>query len=123
MVYGPELDFSARVVGMTPENHEPKNHKPKNHEPRERGFEPVRPEYRQHPASRLILPARATQHSAGDDFTLPAAVTLPPGEVVKDATDVKAYMGAGEMLGLFVRSSLGLRGVELANTVGIIDAD
>lgn len=88
-----------------------------------RGFQLVSAQYRQHPDAQIPLPRRGTRHSAGYDFVTPAAFTVAPGEMVRVATDVKAYMGPGEVLQLYVRSSAGLRGLVLANTVGIVDAD
>ncbi len=69
------------------------------------------------------MPRRGTRHSAGYDFVTPVDLTVLPGELVRVATDVKAYMQPGEVLQIYVRSSAGLRGLMLANTVGIVDAD
>lgn len=88
-----------------------------------RGFEVVAVAHRQHPAATITLPKRGSRHSAGYDFVTPAAFTVLPGEVVKVVTDIKAYMQPGEVLQVYVRSSTGLRGLMLANTVGIVDAD
>ncbi|GHF92407.1 dUTPase [Deinococcus piscis] len=90
---------------------------------KQRGFELVAPQHRQHPDTEISLPRRGTRHSAGYDFVTPAGFTVQPGEMVRVTTDVKAYMGPGEVLQLYVRSSVGLRGLMLANTVGIVDAD
>lgn len=92
-------------------------------QPKTRGFELVAAQHRQHPTAAITLPKRGSRHSAGYDFVTPAAFTVQPGEVVKVVTDVKAYMQSGEVLQVHVRSSAGLRGLMLANTVGIVDAD
>lgn len=69
------------------------------------------------------LPARSTAMSCGYDFKSPVDVTINPGEVVKVATGVKAYMAANECLIVHMRSSLGFKGLRQVNTTGIIDAD
>jgi dUTP pyrophosphatase len=70
------------------------------------------------------LPQRKTARSAGYDLESAAAVTVAPGQVALLPTGLKAYMGAGEVLILSIRSSLAAkRGLCLANGVGVIDAD
>ena len=72
----------------------------------------------------LQLPVRGTSQSAGYDFICPEDVLVLPGCTVKVKTGIKAYMQPGEVLMLFPRSSFGIKkGLALANTVGIIDAD
>ncbi|MFC6617892.1 dUTP diphosphatase [Deinococcus radiophilus] len=88
-----------------------------------RGFQVVASQHRQHPEAQIALPRRGSRHSAGYDLVTPAALRVTPGEVVRVATDLKAYMQPGEVLQVYVRSSVGLRGLVLTNTVGIIDAD
>lgn len=69
------------------------------------------------------LPVRADQRSAGYDFFSPIDVTLAPGQKLLVFTNVKAYMGADEVLMLYPRSSMGIKkGLMLSNTVGVIDA-
>ena len=70
------------------------------------------------------LPERKTELSAGYDFCLPEEVTLEPGKLQLVPTGVKAYMQAGEWLGMHIRSSMaGKKRLMLVNNVGIIDAD
>ena len=70
------------------------------------------------------LPERKTELSAGYDFCLPEAVTLEPGKLTLAPTGVKAYMQAGEYLGMHIRSSIAVKKrIMLVNNVGIIDAD
>lgn len=88
-----------------------------------RGFEVVRSEHRQHPQADIVLPRRASAASAGYDICTPLALNIAPGERARVATDLKAYMQPGEVLLVYPRSSVGLRGVALCNTVGVIDAD
>lgn len=70
------------------------------------------------------LPARSTKHSAGYDFFAPFDFTIDPHSATKlHFTDVKVRLDSDSVLLLFPRSSLGCKGIMLANTVGIIDAD
>ena len=70
------------------------------------------------------LPTRGTIDSAGYDFYLSETVMLEPGENKTVFSNVKAYMNKGEVLELFIRSSIGVKkGVVLANQTGIIDMD
>ena len=70
------------------------------------------------------LPERKTELSAGYDFCLPEEVTLEPGQLQLVPTGVKAYMQAGEWLGMHIRSSMAVKkNLMLVNNVGIIDAD
>ena len=70
------------------------------------------------------LPERKTELSAGYDFCLPEEVTLEPGQLQLVPTGVKAYMQAGEWLGMHIRSSIAVKKhLMLVNNVGIIDAD
>lgn len=71
----------------------------------------------------IKLPMRGTKQSAGYDFFLLEDVSINPGEIKKIKTGIKSYMGRDEFLGIYVRSSVGLRGIALRNTIGIIDAD
>lgn len=69
------------------------------------------------------LPMRGTKQSAGYDFFLLEDVSISPGEIKKIKTGIKSYMGQDEFLGIYIRSSVGVRGISLRNTIGIIDAD
>ena len=89
-----------------------------------RGFEIVKDNMRK-TNGEIKLPTRASKHSAGYDFYLPYEVTIPPhcstGII---PTDIKAYMQEGEVLMLYVRSSIGIKkGLILANGTGIVDGD
>ena len=89
-----------------------------------RGFEVVKDEFRK-TKGEIKLPHRSTAFSAGHDFYLPEDVTIPAhGASEAIPTDVKAYMKDGEVLMLYVRSSIGIKkGLVLANGTGIIDKD
>ena len=87
-------------------------------------FEVVRDEYRVFPQAEIKLPVRGTKFSAGYDICTPCKITIPSGESIKIATDIKARVKEDEVLLLFVRSSIGIKkNVVLMNGTGIIDAD
>ena len=72
----------------------------------------------------IILPKRQTMKSAGYDFYLPYDIVFKKGEVTTVYTGIKAQMENDEYLGVFVRSSIGIKkGLNLANQVAIIDGD
>ncbi len=71
----------------------------------------------------ILLPKRSTKNSAGYDFFLNEDVLIKSGENVKIFTDIKAYMQDDEYLEIHIRSSLGIKGLFMLNTVGIIDSD
>ncbi|MGN0778783.1 MAG: dUTP diphosphatase [Aristaeellaceae bacterium] len=76
------------------------------------------------PVADIPLPRRATQGSAGYDFTCPATVTLAPGQQAVIPTGVRVSIAPGWVLLNCPRSSLGRRhGIRLANTIGVIDSD
>lgn len=68
-------------------------------------------------------PTKSTERSACFDlFSLSEGVVMP-NESVKIRTGIKAYMMENEALMLYGRSGMGIKGLVLANTVGVIDAD
>lgn len=72
----------------------------------------------------IVLPFRATKGSAGYDFSLPFDISLVPGEMFTVPTGIRCKIEPGYVLQLFPRSSLGFKyGLQLRNTVGIIDSD
>lgn len=87
-----------------------------------RGFEIVNKEKRVYGDIDIILPKRGTKGSAGYDICSPLSFELKPNEEIMIFTDVKAYMQFDEVLKLYVRSSMGMKGLFLKNTVGIIDS-
>ena len=87
-----------------------------------RGFREVRKQFKKFDTP-TTLPVRADNKSAGYDLFSKETRVLAPGETRIFWTDVRAYMQPNEVLLLFVRSSLGVKlGINLANSVGIIDA-
>lgn len=72
----------------------------------------------------VTLPTRSTKNSAGYDFRIIEDLTINKGEVCLAKTGVKAYMQKNEVLKIYPRSSLAVKKhLNLANNVGIIDAD
>ena len=72
----------------------------------------------------IIIPKRATQNSAGYDFHILNDITLKPDEIIKIPTGIKAQMNKGEVLMIYIRSSLGFKyNLRLCNGTGIIDSD
>ena len=73
---------------------------------------------------KIEFPRRATKHSAGYDFFLPFNIVIHPKVTFKIPTGIKVEMESDDVLKLYPRSSLGFKyGLELVNTVGIIDSD
>lgn len=73
---------------------------------------------------RIELPVRATFGSAGYDFRTPINCNLAVGQTIVIPTGIRCKMQNNYMLQLYPRSGLGFKyGMELVNTVGIIDAD
>ena len=88
-----------------------------------RGFEVVSDEFRKHKDVDIQLPTRGTKSSAGYDFYSTETIEIQPHSKVCVWSDVKAYMQEGEVLLLYVRSSIGIkRGLRLSNGTGVIDA-
>lgn len=72
---------------------------------------------------RAQLPKRATERSAAYDISVLENVIVPAhGQLIVD-TGLCAYMKKNEVLKIYIRSSLGRKGLELSNKVGIIDSD
>jgi len=70
------------------------------------------------------LPVRGSKDSAGYDFFLPETVILEPGESKLIFSNIKTYMNKGEVLKIYIRSSIGIKkGVILKNLTAIIDKD
>lgn len=88
-----------------------------------RGFKEVNAEFKKN-SSETILPIRGSKKSAGYDFHSKDTVIIQPGDSHLFWTDVKAYMLEGEVLEIYVRSSIGIKkNLILKNLVGIIDQD
>ncbi len=91
---------------------------------RKRGFEIIKESLRKYPLLNIELPVRKTIYSAGYDFSVPVAISIPPQGKIVVMTDVKAYMLKDEVLKVYIRSSLGVKkGLILMNGTGVIDSD
>ncbi len=71
----------------------------------------------------ILLPKRGSKASAGYDFYLLEDITIKAKDEIKVKTGIKAYMLEDEVLEVYIRSSLGIKGIRIKNTVGIIDSD
>lgn len=74
--------------------------------------------------SSYMLPARSTKHAAGYDFYNFEEVNIAPGEIKYVKTGIKSLFPEEVALLLLNRSSNPKKkGLELANGVGLVDAD
>lgn len=76
----------------------------------------------------IKLPQRATKHSAGYDFFIPADIEIPMEQYALIPTGIRWICDNDEdtnkVMMIYPRSGLGFKtGTRLANTCGIIDAD
>ncbi len=72
----------------------------------------------------VVLPKRATQHSAGYDISAAEDITISGKSFAVIPTGIKAYMQNDEYLGIHIRSGLSIKkGISLLNDEGIIDSD
>jgi dUTP pyrophosphatase len=73
---------------------------------------------------KIQLPKRSTSLSAGFDFFSPFEFTLKKGQTILIPTGIRCLIHPTKFLALVPRSGLGFKNrLQLANTVGIIDAD
>lgn len=87
-------------------------------------WEIVSDKYRKNKGIRIKLPKRGTELSAGYDLFSPVDFEVPAyGDSPLMFLDIKAQIDDNQVLLLFPRSSQGSRGITLANTIGVIDAD
>lgn len=70
------------------------------------------------------VPRRATKYSAGYDIHSAVSVEIKPGEKYVIPTNTTVEMDEDDVLLIFPRSSYAIKfGLELVNSVGVIDAD
>ena len=86
-------------------------------------FRVVRNENRIFPDIEIKLPERKTRFSAGYDFYSNEDYVLKPNEMHVFWTDTKIELALNLFLQISIRSSLGGKGLSLANSIGIIDSD
>ena len=70
-----------------------------------------------------LKPRRATKGSAGYDFIAPEDIIIPAKWKKEFDTGVSVEVEDGYVLLLFIRSSLGSKGITLTNNVAVIDSD
>jgi dUTP pyrophosphatase len=73
-------------------------------------------------ATNATLPNKANPWDAGFDIYINEDVSLVPGWVIPTGTGIAVEIPPGYVGFLTIRSSLGKRGVQLANAPGVIDA-
>ena len=88
-----------------------------------RKFEAVKQDCIKYGVSSVTLPVRSTINSAGYDMFSPIDIVVQPNTIETVFTNVKAICNPDEFIMVCVRSSMGKKGVCLANEVGIIDSD
>ena len=71
----------------------------------------------------VLLPRRGTPGSAGYDFYAPERIVIPAKGSIQFKTGIFSEIDPGYVLLLFPRSGLGMKGIRIANTVGVIDSD
>lgn len=72
----------------------------------------------------ILVPQRATKHSAGYDLASIEDVIIKPGEIKMIPTGLKVLIPDNEALFVYPRSSLGFKkGLMMSNGVGVIDSD
>lgn len=82
-----------------------------------RYFEPVKD------AVKYFIPIRKTKFSAGYDFITPEPIMIFPNQIKIIQTNIKVSMPEDEYLQLSIRSSLGVKGLMMPNSPGIVDSD
>ena len=88
-----------------------------------RKFEMVKNEFRKYSQDDVSLPVRSTMNAAGYDMFSPIDIVIPAGKVETVWTNIKAACNPDEFIMICVRSSMGKKGISLANDVGIVDSD
>lgn len=71
----------------------------------------------------LIMPSTGTVDSAGYDLYMPEAGVIEPGQTKKVLLGFASEVPKGYGALLMPRSGAGSKGISLANTIGLIDAD
>lgn len=70
-----------------------------------------------------LKPKVGTSGSAGLDLSVSQDFVLAPGTTINVGTGLKVQIPEGNVGLVFPRSSTGKKGLELTNTVGVIDSD
>lgn len=69
------------------------------------------------------MPTRGTRYSAGYDLYATQSITLIPQQSYIMPSEVSIQLEDDKVFLVFPRSSLGAKGLNLMNTVGVIDSD
>jgi len=88
-----------------------------------RKFEIVDKNHLKYGVTEVKLPQRSTTNSAGYDLCSPIDIEIKPNSIETIFTNIKACCNNNEFIMICVRSSMGKKGISLANDVGIIDSD
>ncbi len=88
-----------------------------------RKFEKVSNRFIKYNNTEIILPKRATTHSACYDIYSPINAEIPPHDKLLIWTNVKALCNDDEAIMIYSRSSGAKYDIRLANCVGVIDSD
>lgn len=75
-------------------------------------------------------PTRGTKYSAGIDVASSVNITICPNEIVLvptglfiDCKSIKQKVKKSKFIGIHIRSSVALKGISLANMIGVVDMD
>lgn len=71
----------------------------------------------------IKLPKRGSAYSAGYDLHTPIAFRLEPNETILIPSGIRAEIGTDKVLLIAPRSSTGMKGLFIRNTLGVIDSD
>lgn len=71
----------------------------------------------------IKLPKRGSAYSAGYDLCTPISFRLEPGETILIPSGIRAEIGTDKVLLIAPRSSTGMKGLFVRNTLGVIDSD
>ena len=88
-----------------------------------RQFKIVNDEFRKYPNEIIQIPQRATEKSGCYDIRIPTDIVINPNQRKLIWSDIKAYMEDDEVLMIYIRSSLGIKGLILSNLTAVIDCD
>lgn len=70
----------------------------------------------------IKIPVRGTKFSAAYDFSTPFKFSLQPHESIKLPSGIRVKLDNDKVLMIAPRSSTGMKGLSLNNTLGVIDA-
>lgn len=80
-------------------------------------------EYLKEIYTNIKLPKRGSAYSAGYDLCTPIAFKLEPNETILIPSGIRAEIGTDKVLLIAPRSSTGMKGLFIRNTLGVIDSD